>query len=385
MTPAARIEAAIGVLDRITSLGEPAEQELTRWARGSRYAGSGDRRAVRDHVFDVLRAKRSFQVLGGGTTGRALMLGLLRAQGADLDAIFTGARHQPAPLTEAERALPSTQPQEADRWNLPDSLMPIWRADLGPDAEGEALALQARAPVFLRVNITKTDRSGAMARLASDGITAAPHAMSPWALEVTEGAPKLRQSSAYTDGLVELQDAASQAVVAALPDMDGTILDYCAGGGGKTLALAARYARPVEAWDIAVARMGDLPDRAARAGAEVTCHDRLPAGHYDLVLADAPCSGSGAWRRSPDAKWRITPADLDRLRAAQDTVLDGAVARVAPGGLLAYATCSVLARENEARVEAFMARNPGWKVIYQHSWRLRDGADGFYTAQLTRE
>ncbi len=382
MTPAARVQAAIEVLD-IVLAGMPAEQALTRWARGSRFAGSKDRRAVRDHVFDVLRRRRVCAALGGGEGGRDLMLGLVRSAGLDAEALFDGARHSPDPLAEAERA-GGRAPGPEDDMHLPDWLIDVWRTDVDtPDIE--AACLGARAPVFLRVNIARATPEQARSALEQESIEACPSPLSPWALEVTSGAPRLRQSAAYAEGIVELQDAASQAVVAALPSVEGPILDYCAGGGGKTLALAARYGRRIDAWDRAVARMGDLPDRAARAGAEVRVHDRLPAGRYALVLADAPCSGAGAWRRTPDAKWRLTPADLDRLRAAQDNVLDGAMARCAEDGILAYATCSVLRRENEDRIDAFVARHPGWRVRHMQRWALSDGADGFFTAQLTRD
>ncbi|MGR3503728.1 RsmB/NOP family class I SAM-dependent RNA methyltransferase [Pseudaestuariivita sp.] len=382
MIPGARIQAAIEVLDAITD-GAPAEQALTRWARANRYAGSKDRRAVRDHVFDALRVKALAAHLGGRATGRGLMLGTLRAQGTDPKAFFTGDRFCPAPLSEADGPR-ETDPDVAARWNLPPWLVKAFQTALGPQAEAEALALQTRAPLFVRVNRLKTSPDTAVKALADEGIAARPHHAAPDALELIEGGHRLRQTRAFLDGLVEPQDVHSQAAVAALPDVAGSILDTCAGGGGKTLALAARYGKPVDAWDIDPRRMRDIPARAARAGARITCLAEPPSKSYALVFADAPCSGSGAWRRSPDAKWRLTLDDLTRLETAQDAVLDAAAARVAEGGVLAYATCSMLACENGDRVRAFVARHPRWTCLSDRSWRVSEGGDGFYLALLTR-
>lgn len=386
MTPAARIAAAIDILDEIGA-GAPAERALTRWARGHRFAGSGDRAAIRDHVFDALRRRRSLARLGGGESGRALMLGALRADGADPDAVFSGERFAPAPLTEAERRFEPAPETEGEVLDLPDWLLGPLSESLGPDVSAVARALRHRAPVFLRANLLKTDRKGAIAALADDGIIAAPHPLSDTALDVTEGARRVHASRAYREGLVEIQDAASQAVVAALAHNLGgaRVLDYCAGGGGKALALAALGAK-VTAHDADAGRMRDLPARAARAGARIaTVAPGAASGLFDLVLADAPCSGSGAWRRQPEAKWRLSAERLAALTAIQAEILDAAAARVAPEGRLAYATCSLLNAENHAQIEAFLARNAGWERAAE-DLRLTplDGGDGFYLAQLTR-
>ncbi|CAN0591661.1 unnamed protein product, partial [Laminaria digitata] len=194
-----------------------------------------------------------------------------------------------------------------------------------------------------------------------DGIIASPHSLSPTALRVSEGARAIARSDAYLSGAVELQDAASQAVVDALPLRPGlSVLDYCAGGGGKALAMAARLAGGrVDAHDAAPQRMVDLPARADRAGADVRIVQK-PRGSYDLVFCDVPCSGSGAWRRAPEGKWRLTQARLSELCAIQAGILDQAARLVAPGGCLAYATCSVRGEENAEQVRAFLARAPGW-------------------------
>lgn len=386
MTPAARLAAAIGLLDAILG-GEPAERALTRWGRDNRYAGSGDRAAIRDHVFDALRRRRSLAALGGAETGRGLILGLVREGGSDPALLFTGQGHAPARLTPAEAAHhPPADLPLAVRGDLPDWLASRFTASLGAAAEGAMLALRARAPVHLRVNLARSTRARAAARLEAEGIVTRPLAEVPTALEVTANARKIGQSRPYLDGEVELQDAASQMAVLALPLGDGDhVLDYCAGGGGKTLAMGARARLDLVAHDADPARMADLPTRARRAGLAVTLAatpDLPRLAPFDLVLVDAPCSGSGTWRRAPEAKWRLTPAALAALTRRQDAILGAAAALVRPGGHLAYATCSILVEENDDRVTAFLTHHPGWSVT--GALRLLPGPlhDGFYQSML---
>lgn len=382
MTPGARISAAIEVLDRAL-LGEPVERLLTNWARASRFAGSGDRAAVRDLVYRALRCRRSFAALGGGDTGRGLMLGLAREQGDDLGALFSGVGHAPGPVGPDELG---RTPDKVEAMDLPDWLIPDLQASLGADLARVAQALRLRAPVFLRVNTGKASALAAIDALATQGITALPHPLAATALEVTDGARKVQTARAYLDGLVELQDASSQAVVQALPLADGMrVLDHCAGGGGKTLAMAGRARLTLCAHDANPGRMRDLPERAARAGARVTLTGAPEsAGPYDLVLADAPCSGSGSWRRDPQGKWLLTAQKLVDLAAIQDAILDRIAPMVAPGGRIAYATCSLLEVENGARVAGFLARTPGWRREAEHRFTPLSGGDGFYLALLTR-
>jgi 16S rRNA (cytosine967-C5)-methyltransferase len=380
MTPGARLSAAITVLDRVLA-GEPAEKALTNWGRASRFAGSGDRAAVRDIVYDALRRKRTAAALGAGMTGRGLVLGLMRE--AREEGLFSGEGHAPAPpgAGEAGRA-----PEGAEALDLPDWLVPLLRESLGAELEPVAAALRQRAPVFLRVNLRKTDLAGAIAALAGEGIVAVPHPLAASALEVTGNARKVQASAAYRDGLVELQDASSQAVVAALPLVEGMrVLDHCAGGGGKTLAMAARADLKLWAHDIAPRRMADLPERARRAGIAVTVTERPEAAApFDLVLVDAPCSGSGSWRRDPEGKWALTPARLEELLSVQAAILDRAAAMVAKGGALAYATCSLLAAENRQQVDGFLSRHGGWTREVERSFSPTEGGDGFYLCVLRR-
>ncbi|WP_304617056.1 RsmB/NOP family class I SAM-dependent RNA methyltransferase [Paracoccus sp. (in: a-proteobacteria)] len=382
MTPGARIAAAIEVLDRILD-GDPAEAALLRWSRASRFAGSGDRAAVRDLVFGALRQRNTLAALGGGLTGRGLMIGLARAEGRDPQALFTGTGHAPAPLTEAEAAHAATPPGPLA--DLPEWLHPAWRASLGDRAEAVAATMGQRAPVWLRANLARGPREAAAAALATDGVLTEPGAGAS-ALRVTEGERRVAASSAYRDGLVELQDLSPQLACEALPLAPGMrVLDYCAGGGGKVLALAARQpGATFFAHDAAPQRLKDLPARAARAGARVSVLPRV-TGRFDLVVADVPCSGSGTWRRSPDARWRTTPQDLDRLLVTQAQILRDVARMVAQGGHLAYMTCSLLDDENDSQISRFLSENPEFDVATQRLWTPLEAGDGFFLSLLLRQ
>ncbi|MEY8831243.1 RsmB/NOP family class I SAM-dependent RNA methyltransferase [Sedimentitalea sp. XS_ASV28] len=388
MTPAARVQAAIEILDEIEA-GKPAEQALTGWSRRSRYAGSKDRAAVRDHVFDALRCRRSFAALGGAQTGRGLMLGALRHAGIDPDTVFTGANYAPAVPDDQEREAGTALSAGPEALDIPDWLWPRFRNSLGAQSEDCARVLQSRAPVHLRVNHGKAGISDAQQSLLRDGITTIAHPAARSALEITDGARRLRQSAAYRAGMVELQDAASQAVVEMLLLRDGMrVLDFCAGGGGKSLAMAARARLKLFAHDAAPDRMADLPARAERAGVHVNLisgDDVEQVAPFDIVLCDVPCSGSGAWRRSPEGKWRLNEAALQRLGEVQAGILQTASRLVADDGVLAYATCSVLRDENDDQIERFLQQNAGWKRAVQRQWTMLDGTDGFFTAHLTRD
>jgi 16S rRNA (cytosine967-C5)-methyltransferase len=382
MTPAARLSAAIDVLDRILA-GQNAEQVLTNWGRASRFAGSGDRAAVRDLVYDAMRCRRSFAALGGAETGRGLVLGGVRDAGLDPAALFTGEGHAPAPVTDTEGG---HIPQGLVGLDCPDWLGPALQKSLGPDFEAVLRALRQRAPVFLRVNLARLSREKAIAVLAEEGVSGQAHPLANTAIEVVSGARKIQNTTAYQTGLVELQDAASQAVAEALPLVDGMrVLDYCAGGGGKTLAMAARARLDIWAHDADPRRMRDLPARAERAGAAVSRTD-APADHapYDLILTDVPCSGSGSWRRDPQGKWALTQARLDELTTLQQGILDKVAPMIAPNGYLAYATCSLLADENTNQISGFLERNTAFTRVSERQFTPLEGGDGFFIALLRR-
>lgn len=394
MTPEARISAAIEILDSVIT-GEAAERALTGWARRHRFAGSSDRAAIRDLVFDVLRKRRSCAALGapgkGREDGRALIIGLLRMRGQDPAALFTGSGHAPAPLTGDERAadgLPALAALARPvRLDYPDWLDgPLSRA-LGDDLDPVMALLRQRAPVFVRVNRRKASREQARAALGDDGIATRPHPMAGDALEVIENPRRIRNSAAFRDGLVELQDVASQAAVAFVePPRAGRILDYCAGGGGKALALAALSDARIFAHDAAPPRMNEIDMRARRAGVEIaklTNPDKAPPN--DLVLCDVPCSGSGAWRRAPAGKWSLSPRRLADLIRIQAEILDRAARLVARGGRLAYVTCSLLVEENESQIQGFCDRNGCYRLVKQRRFSPLDGGDGFFAALLERK
>jgi len=395
MTPGAQHAAVIEILD-IIATGTPAAPALTRWARGHRFAGSGDRRAIRDVVFSVLRQRRSCARAGGGadredTDGRALVLGYLRSQGIDPTTIFSGEGHAPGKLCPDEQAFepgPQAAPDPV-RLDFPDWLEKPLKSALGPDFEPTMQALRHRAPIFLRVNQKKTDPAGAIVALAADQIDCTRSPLAPLALEVTGNAARIAASKAYLDGLVELQDASSQAVIAALDlPRNGRILDFCAGGGGKALAMAAESDARIFAHDAKPQRLRDLPARSERAAAGVRIVDMAgiaKAAPFDLVLCDVPCSGSGAWRRDPGGKWRLTESDLVALERQQAAILQSAARLVGPGGGLAYVTCSILQSENSGTIRRFLAENNGFEQISTHRFSPVSGGDGMFGALLKRE
>ncbi len=365
-------------MDRIAG-GETADRALAGWARGSRFAGSKDRAAVRDLVFSALRRRRSAAAMGGAETGRGLLLGLMRQDGVDPGTLFDGQGYAPAPVGADEFGRDWQALGPGEQADVPD-----WIYDKVGAARRDSVwaALRERAPVFLRVNRRKGGPADAIRPLAEDGVEAVPHPDVANALEVTGNARRLRQAAAYLDGRVELQDAASQALSDLVPIAEGArVLDLCAGGGGKTLAMAARVEASFFAHDAEPRRMVDLPERARRAGVEVTVLPD-PAGMFETVLCDVPCSGSGAWRRNPESKWTLTPERLEELKVIQSEILERAAGLVAPGGALAYATCSLFPEENESQITAFLSRRPGFVLRQEHHFEPSATGDGFYLAIL---
>jgi len=395
MTPAARDAAAITILDQWLD-GTPLEAALTGWARASRYAGSKDRAAVRDIVFDAVRKRRSCATLGNAETGRGLLIGMARQQGDSLLG-WDGQGYGPSPLSEDEQdLLKQDMPvlSRGERLDCPDWLLPLFDCALGESTDPTLESLQMRAPTFLRMNLGKSSpaqfskfRASVIADLAADGITATPHPLAKTALLVTGNTRRLKLLDAYLDGRIELQDAASQAISLDFGQsiqQDVSVLDYCAGGGGKALALAA-MGLSVTAHDIDLNRMRDIPARAKRAGADITVLSRLPGQGWSAILADAPCSGSGSWRRAPEAKWAFTGERLQELMNTQDKILSETAGLVAQGGVLGYATCSILVEENEDRVKNFLSTHTGWTLTMDRRLGPLDGGDGFYLAILQRD
>jgi 16S rRNA (cytosine967-C5)-methyltransferase len=388
MIPAARLSAAIEVLDDILN-GQNAEAALTAWGRAHRFAGAGDRYAIRDLVFDALRRKRSYAAMGGGMTGRGIILGQLRASGADEDALFNGQGHAPTVIGPADQ---QRSPSIAEALDAPDWLIDVMHQELGTDSQRVLMALTARSPVFLRVNPIRATVAAAQAKLAKEGVATKLMYNIKYGLQVIQNERKIRNTYAYESGWIELQDASSQSVIENIDlPKTGRILDYCAGGGGKTLSIASQVYDnqqiSVFAYDAIARRMADLPARAARAGAEITIiNNHSKSVLYDLILTDVPCSGSGSWRRDPQGKWALTPAKLAETIALQSQIMDSAADLLAAGGTLAYATCSVLSRENEAQVSAFLTRHPEFSLRKMQRFGLSypDDGDGFFLAVLSK-
>jgi 16S rRNA (cytosine967-C5)-methyltransferase len=385
MTPGARIAAAIEVLEEIEARKRPAADALKDWGLSHRFAGAKDRAAIGSLVFDALRKRASSAFIMGEETPRAVVLGMLRQvrnmSASTVSALCSGEAHAPPPLTEEEvKRLSAADLTSAPNYVAGD--FPAWLEPSLAAVFGQALvtgmqAFALRAPVDLRVNTLKTTREKALVRLAHLG--AVPTPFSPFGLRLPLAAddrgPQLSAEPAYIKGLVEIQDEASQlASHLALAKPGEQVIDLCAGAGGKTLALAAsmRNKGQIHATDRDGARLMRSVARLKRAGVRnVQLHpprgdaDVLAGleGHFDLVFVDAPCTGTGTWRRNPDAKWRIRPGALAMRIAEQDRVLEEAARLVKPGGRILYATCSLLREENEDRLAAFLGSHADYKSV----------------------
>ena len=363
MRDGGRIAAAIGVLGDFAARRVPLKVALADWQRGARYAGAKDRAFVSGLCLDALRRWRSFG--GEGSARACVRLVLTELWGWDEErvaAAFAETPHGPGALTNEERTARPAEVADAPEWLVPAL------ARTG-DASAEISALSERAPVDLRVNTLKGTPEKALKATETVGARPAPivaEALRIPAPPAAERAPAVTVIPAYGKGLVEVQDEGSQVAGLACGDVRGAqVLDLCAGGGGKTLALAARMANTgqVFAYDSDPRRLAPIHERLRRAGAR-NVQVRSPAagegvadleGRMDAVLVDAPCSGVGTWRRRPDAKWRLTEAQLEARMAEQDALLAEAASYVRPGGALVFVTCSVLFEENEDRVDAFLA------------------------------
>ncbi|HEV7258488.1 MAG TPA: RsmB/NOP family class I SAM-dependent RNA methyltransferase [Bosea sp. (in: a-proteobacteria)] len=430
MTPAARISAAIEVLDDIIQRRRPASDALKDWGLSRRFAGSKDRAAIASLVYDALRRRASSSFAMGSEAPRALLLGMLaRLRGLGLEEIASlcsGENHAPAPL-EAEEvdrlvALSLAGAPDWVRADVPEWLWPAFTVAFGADAVAEGEALAGRAPIDIRANRLKTTRATLLAELAHANPETG--AWSPDALRFQPGhdgrGPSLQAEPAFFAGGFEIQDEGSQLVTLLAGAKPGqTVIDLCAGAGGKTLALAALMNNQgrLFATDLDSRRLAPLHERLARSGAGIA-EIRIPRsrghepladveGQADLVLVDAPCTGSGTWRRNPDAKWRVRPGALAERVKDQAEVLARAARLVKPGGRIAYITCSVLPDENDAAISGFLAKHGGFAPVplpqllaspegdfsllarfaTEHGVQFsprRTGTDGFYLACVQR-
>ncbi len=428
MTPAARLQAAIELIDAIAASAVPADRLVGNYFRSRRYAGSKDRRNVSEMVYEVVRRRGEYAWAAGGDDGRRLAMAHLMISGArDTDTVsglFDGSQYGPMVLDEEETAalatMPSALPDHAPAWvrgNYPEWLQPSLERRFGVEIASELAAMQDRAPVDLRVNRLKADVAAVCDGLAADGIATEPGTFAPDALRLMDRR-SLAAHALYRDGCIEIQDEGSQLAALlcdARPGMQ--VVDYCAGAGGKSLALAARMLNKgqIFAFDKNPRRLRPLRDRLQRAGARnIQVHALADpaaegaiaalAGKADRVLLDVPCSGSGAWRRNPEAKWRLSPEMLRAHTEEQTLILDRAASLVAPGGRLIYVTCSILTEENEDRLEKFLGNDRGFQVLpIADVWRevlgsecpcggpylrltpAQHGTDGFFVALLQRK
>lgn len=389
MTPAARLQAAIEVLDEVIASareeGPPADAIVTRYFKHRRYAGSKDRRAVREFVFRAIR-----RAADRPESGRAAILGLAEDE-AGMLALFGEPR--------------GPELRRSDEVSAPARIVPEW---LIPElstlvSEEEWPALLERAPLDLRANVARGSRDELLAEFSD----AKPTSLSPWGVRLPPDS-RVDDHPTFQSGLIEVQDEGSQLIALACEPKEGErILDLCAGAGGKSLALAAAAPKAqILATDSNRGRLSKLAPRARRAGAQIETRLLSPPnerkeladwrGAADIVLVDSPCSGSGTWRRNPEGRWRLTSERLDRLVALQQRLLDIAAELVRPGGRLVYAVCSLLSREGAGQIEAFVSRHSLWIMEetpiaagrLDGAGRLLtpgyDGTDGFFVARLVR-
>ena len=389
MTPAARLQAAIEILDEVIASaqqdGPPADTIVTRYFKQRRYAGSKDRRAVRELVFRAIRRSAELP-----ESGRAAVLGLAQEQ-PELLGLF-GEVRGPRAVVDGEQA---TEPAIVPNW-LERELSPLVTAEEWP-------SLLERAPLDLRTNVSRTSREV----LLNDLNGATPTPLSPWGIRLPPDS-RIDEHPAYRAGLLEVQDEGSQLIALACdPAEDERMIDLCAGAGGKSLALAAAAPHAaILATDTNRARLSKLGPRAARAGASIETQLLNPPHELDeladwreaadLVLVDAPCSGSGTWRRNPEGRWRLTSERLDRVVALQQRLLEIASELVKPGGRLVYAVCSLMSREGAGQIDRFLQDRSSWiSEEAPISAGRPDGAgrlltpghdrmDGFFVARLRR-
>ena len=386
MTPSARLSAAIEVVAEIETRRRPAADALKDWGLSHRFAGSGDRAAIAGLVYDAMRRKSSAAWLMGEATPRATLLGMLRRErgldGEAIAALCNGGRHAPSPLTEVEAAALATgsltgAPAYVEG-DYPEWLDSQLQRVFGEERAAEGAALASRAPLDLRVNTLAVERDDALAKLQH--LDAAPTRWSPIGIRIRLAAeaksPAIHAEPIFLKGQIEIQDEGSQLAALLADSKPGEqVVDLCAGAGGKTLALAAAMDNrgQIYATDLDKRRLAPIHARLDRAGAR-NVQVRTPtgrggsdvladlAGRADLIMIDAPCTSTGAWRRNPDAKWRIRPGALTERLKEQQSVLERAATLAKPGGRIAYVTCSVLPEENNDQVVAFLTRHPDFSV-----------------------
>ncbi len=427
MRPAAQIQAVIELLDILKENPYPADRTMANYFRARRYIGSKDKAAISEWFYTVLRQRASLTYLveqcGGEDHPRDLLIVALHQSGQMPAEIFTGEDYAPEALSTAERTMLEAL-QAADlngllaiapvavQGNMPEWLTPLLQNSLGERFMDEMQAMQQRASTDIRVNLLKASREKVLESLKDEGYTVSETSVSPWGLRF-DGRVGLFNLKSFKQGWYEVQDEGSQLLALVTNVQSGQkVVDFCAGAGGKTLALAAMMNNKgvIHACDVHSRRLEELGKRAKRAGVHnIQTHllsterdkwVKRNVGKMDVVLLDAPCSGSGTWRRNPDARWNLTEEALQQLQQTQQSILDSACRLVKPGGKLVYASCSLLKEENEQQVEQFLMNHPEFaaaelpdignagQLIESDHYQMRtypgmSGMDGFFVAVLT--
>ena len=418
---------AIEVLEDIEKRHRPTAEALKDWGLSHRFAGAGDRAAIGNIVYDALRRKRSAGWLFDAETPRGLAFGALllewRQTAQTINEALDGDKFAPPPLDRAEIASVASRhladAPDAVRADCPDWCAALLEQAFGKNWVEESAALATRPPLDLRVNTLKANRERILTELFGVGAAAttlAPHGIRIPPIDGSGRHPNVQVEPSFQKGWFEVQDEGSQAAAELAGAARGMqVLDYCAGAGGKTLALSAAMENRGQlfAYDSEKSRLAPIFDRIRRSdNRNIQVLSKVQelsglAGQMDLVLVDAPCTGSGTWRRRPDAKWRLTQRQLEVRIAEQSAILDAAARYVKPGGRLVYVTCSVFDAENRDQIDGFLARMTDFSAVdHQTLWDerfpgrreaalidasrgisltpLRSGTDGFFVAAVTR-
>jgi 16S rRNA (cytosine967-C5)-methyltransferase len=425
MTPGARANMSMDILRALEASPRPADRLIDQWFRDRRFAGSGDRRFISELVYQILRRRSELNwLIDGQKTGNeirakviAALVHLLDWSVADLDKAFSGEGHNPESLSDPERSMCEQVLLRRDQdmplpvlGNFPDWLLPHLSRRFEDDLASQMTAMNQRAPVDLRVNSLQATRDDVLAELATEGFEARASARSPLGIRLHDR-KRITGTRLFKSGDVEVQDEAAQVCAALVDAQPGQkVLDACAGAGGKALALAADMNNEghIEAWDVDDRRLARLLQRLERAGVKNVSARKVRAdgddlypdyqGAFDRVLIDAPCSGTGTWRRNPETKWRLTAETLDHNVSRQAKILNRAADLVKPGGRLIYATCSVLDCEGADQINALLSLQPDFSILpVSDVWpeasdtseflRLSPGSDdtdGFFVAILAR-
>jgi 16S rRNA (cytosine967-C5)-methyltransferase len=416
MIPAARIQAVIELLATIIATPKPADSTVSAYFRDRRFIGSKDRAAINTRVFRIMRAWHRLgwwiKHCGCDVNARTLVVAdLMFEREHSLESIidtFSGEGYAPRKLNEAELKMAKAMDKKnlehphiplREKTECPEWAFEMLQKGLGEGYEAEMRAMMAAAPMDLRVNAIKAKRDEVLAQLKKDGIDAEPGKHAPLSIRVF-GRPQISQHPLYLDGSIEIQDEGSQMIAVAADAKPGEqVADFCAGAGGKTLALGAAMNNKgrIVALDVMEKRLEQAKLRFRRAGLH-NIETRLLLSerdkwvkrhqeHFDLVLVDAPCTGTGTWRRAPDQRWRVLGPPVNELLPLQRNILDSACRMVKPGGRLVYATCSLLAEENENQIEAFIGAHPEFEIKgeFLKMTPARHDTDGFFAAVLTKK